>query len=141
MVNLTTKQEDILEQPLSNRIFLSGPAGTGKTTIGAQRLLKLLDSGISGNSILILTPQRTLSRTYETVLQEEDNYSGSKVNFMTIGSIARKIVDLFWPFGSEYGGFSNDDQPPVFLSLETAQYHMARIVQPLLEKGYFSMGN
>jgi hypothetical protein len=135
----TKEQENILNQPISGHIFLSGPAGSGKTTVGTLRMAKLLGSGCSGNSILVLAPQRTLYSTYDTYLQDDQRYSSSKINFMTVGSIARKIVELFWPFAAEFGGFTNsNDQPPVFLSLETAQYHMARVVQPLLDKGYFS---
>jgi len=139
MVNPTKEQEEVLRQPIPGQIFLTGPAGCGKTTVGAQRMLRLLDEGSAGHTILILVPQKTLFKPFEKCLLDHKFYSGSKVNFMTIGSIARKIVDLYWPFALEFGGFSNKtDQPPVFLSLETAQYHMARVVQPFLDKGYFS---
>jgi len=46
-------------------------------------------------------------------------------------------VDLFWPIAAEAAGFANPDQPPVFLTLETAQYYMAYLVRPLLDEGYF----
>ena len=49
------------------------------------------------------------------------------------------MVDLFWPLAAETAGFSHPDQPPVFLTLETAQYFMARIVRPLMdEEGFFA---
>ena len=35
-------------------------------------------------------------------------------------------------------GFSHPDEPPIFLTLETAQYYMARIVRPLLDEGFFA---
>jgi superfamily I DNA/RNA helicase len=47
------------------------------------------------------------------------------------------MCDLFWTFAAEAAGFKNPDQPPVFLTLETAQYYMAYLVRPLLEQGYF----
>jgi hypothetical protein len=35
-------------------------------------------------------------------------------------------------------GFKNPELPPIFLTLETAQYYMAHLVRPLLEEqGYF----
>jgi hypothetical protein len=54
-----------------------------------------------------------------------------------MGGIARRMLDLFWPLAAEAAGFANPDQPPIFLSLETAQYYMAHLVRPLLEQGYF----
>jgi hypothetical protein len=59
------------------------------------------------------------------------------VEMLTIGGLARRMVDLFWPLVVEAAGFKHLDQPPTFLNLETAQFHMARIVDPLLQKGYF----
>jgi len=46
-------------------------------------------------------------------------------------------VDLFWPIVAETAGFANPEQPPIFLTLETAQYYMAHLVRPLLDEGYF----
>ncbi|HQV94292.1 MAG TPA: hypothetical protein PLF41_07490, partial [Anaerolineales bacterium] len=37
----------------------------------------------------------------------------------------------------EAAGFANPSEPPVFLTLETAQYYMAHLVRPLLDEGYF----
>ena len=48
------------------------------------------------------------------------------------------MVDLFWPLAAEAAGFAQPDQPPVFLTLETAQYYMARILRPLLDQGFFA---
>jgi hypothetical protein len=55
-----------------------------------------------------------------------------------MGGLARRMVDLFWPLAAETAGFAHPDQPPVFLTLETAQYYMARILRPLLEEGFFA---
>ncbi|MBE3037586.1 MAG: hypothetical protein IMZ62_02060 [Chloroflexi bacterium] len=56
----------------------------------------------------------------------------------TVGGLARRMVDLFWPLAAETAGFAHPDQPPVFLTLETAQYYMARLVRPLLDEGFFA---
>ncbi len=37
----------------------------------------------------------------------------------------------------EAAGFAHPDRPPLFLTLETAQYYMAHLVSPLLDEGYF----
>jgi hypothetical protein len=39
---------------------------------------------------------------------------------------------------AEAAGFADPAAPPVFLTLETAQYYMARLVRPLLRKGLFA---
>jgi hypothetical protein len=55
----------------------------------------------------------------------------------TLGGLAQGMVDLFWPLIVEEAGFGHPDRPPTFLTLETAQYYMARVVRPLLDEGAF----
>ena len=45
---------------------------------------------------------------------------------MTLGGLARRAMDLFWPLASAAAGFARPQDPPVFLTLETAQYYMSR---------------
>ena len=137
MTMLSEQQIAVRDAPLISRIFLSGPAGSGKTTAGVERMWNLIRQGIFANSILILTPQRTLATPYYNSLQQNNLPAGGRVNLLTVGGLARRTIDLFWPLAAENGGFSHIDQPPVFLTLETAQYHMAHLVRPLLDEGYF----
>lgn len=130
-------QRQIIESPLDLKIFVSGPAGTGKTTAGVERMRYLLAQGVPGESILMLTPQRTLQEPYLDLLYGPERSAGGEVTPATIGGLARRMVDLFWPLAAEAAGFANPDQPPVFLTLETAQYYMAYLVHPLLDEGYF----
>jgi hypothetical protein len=85
----------------------------------------------------MLTPQRTLQEPYLDLLYSPERSAGGEVTPATIGGLARRMVDLFWPIAGEAAGFVHPDQPPVFLTLETAQYYMAYLVRPLLEEGYF----
>jgi hypothetical protein len=137
-VNLTTAQLNIVDASLDSKTFLTGPAGCGKTTVGVERMRKMLASGLRGNSILVLTPQRTLQTPFERALQAPDNRPGEQVTLATVGGLARRIVDLFWPLAAGSMGFAHPNQPPIFLTLETAQYYMARIVRPMLDEGYFA---
>ena len=137
MTNLSLIQRQVIESPLDIRLFVSGSAGTGKTTTGIERLRYLLDQDVPANSILMLTPQRTMQEPYQDLLFSPERVAGGEVTSATIGGLARRICDLFWPMAAEAAGFRNPDQPPVFLTLETAQYYMAYLVRPLLEQGYF----
>ncbi|MBK9778938.1 MAG: hypothetical protein IPP55_02635 [Anaerolineales bacterium] len=64
--------------------------------------------------------------------------AGGEVTPATIGGLARRMCDLFWSFAAEEAGFARPEQPPIFLTLETAQYYMAHLVRPMIEEqGYF----
>lgn len=134
---LTSRQRALLEAPLNAKIFLCGPAGSGKTTAAAQRMNALLEAGVPGGSILLLTPQRTLQEPYLELLNSPQRGAGGEVTPATLGGLARRMIETFWPLAAEPAGFSHPDQPPRFLTLETAQYYMAHLVRPLLEQGYF----
>lgn len=130
---LTPAQRRLVDLPPAGRVFLEGPAGTGKTTAAAQRLLRLLELGVPGETILVLTPQRALSAPYEAALRRS-NRAGGGAAVWTAGGLAQRMVDLFWPLAAAPAGFAGPDQPPVFLNLETAQYFMAHLARPLLEE-------
>jgi len=137
MPDLSLPQRQIIESPLDLKLFVSGPAGTGKTIAGVERMRTLLAQGVPGESILMLTPQRTLQEPYLDLLYSPERSAGGEVTPATVGGLARRMVDLFWPLAAEVAGIANPDQPPVFLTLETAQYYMAHLVRPLLDEGYF----
>jgi hypothetical protein len=136
-ITLSQAQIDLVETSLDAKIFLEGPAGCGKTTAGAARLLALLEAGVGGESILLLVPQRTLAGLYYKVSRSPQAVAGGMVQAVTVGGLARRTIDLFWPLVAEEAGFAQPDEPPNFLTLETAQYYMAHLVRPLLEQGLF----
>ena len=138
MTQFSLLQRQIIESPPGVRLFVSGMAGTGKTTAGVERINHLLANGVPADSIRLLTPQRTLQEPYLDLLESPERIAGGEVTSATVGGLARRMCDLFWSLASEQAGFKNPDQPPVFLTLETAQYFMAQLVRPLIEeKGYF----
>ena len=137
MAKPNATQRKLARAPLNAKIFLSGPAGCGKTTVGVERMKHLLKQGIRADSLLVLTTQRTLQETYLASLHDPEAAPSGEVTLATVGGLARLMVDLFWPLAAEAAGFAHPDQPPVFLTLETAQYYMAHIVRPLLDAGHF----
>ncbi len=133
-----------LPASLQRKVFLEGPAGAGKTTLGVEQILRLLDHGVRAETILVLTPQRTLQASYRVALQcgagatgKRRALTGGQVTLATMGGLARRTIDLFWPLAGEAAGFAHPERAPVFLTVETAQYHMARLVRPLLDEGFF----
>lgn len=138
MTTFSLLQRQIIESPLNTRLFVSGVTGTGKTTAGVERIHYLLEQGVPADTILLLTPQRTLQEPYLELLESPSRMAGGEVTPATIGGLARRMCDLFWSLAAEQAGFKNPDQPPIFLTLETAQYYMAHLVRPLIEeRGYF----
>ena len=122
---LDDQQRVVVERPVEGKVFLEGPAGAGKTTAGVRRLLHLLDSGVLAESILVVVPQRTLGTPYYEALRNPQLPAGGQVTVVTVGGLARRMVDLFWPLIADKAGFAQPDQRPTFLTLETAQYFMA----------------
>lgn len=138
MHDLNLIQQRIIQSPLDTKLFVQGNAGAGKTTVGVERMRYLLSQGISADTILMLTPQRTLQEPYLDLLFSPERIAGGEVTSATIGGLAKRMCDLFWPLAAEQAGFKNPDLPPIFLTLETAQYYMAHLVRPLIEEqGYF----
>jgi hypothetical protein len=124
--------------PYTGRVFIEGPSGTGKSSAAAARLQAMIEAGIPGHSILMLVPQRTLAYPYYEVMGQPVLPPGTMPDVFTLGGLARRLVDLFWPMLARNAGFAHPDRPPVFLNVETAQYYMARIVAPLRDnEGYF----
>jgi hypothetical protein len=137
MAPLSSIQQQVIQLPTDAKIFLEGPAGTGKTTVGVERMLQLMSAGIPGNSILIFVPQRTLGTPFVEAMNTPGVVAGGMVSVVTISGLAQRMVDLFWPTVAEIVGFSHPESPPTFLNLESAQYYMAHIVRPLLNAGLF----
>ena len=135
--SLTPEQIGLIEAPLDSKIFIEGHAGTGKTRVGVERVLHMLEAGVPGNEILLLVPQRTLATPYYEALRSPAATAGGAVTVVTIGGLAKRIVELFWPVVSAEADFANPNHPPTFLTLETAQYYMAHLVRPLLDQGFF----
>jgi len=132
----TVEQEKVLSAPLEGSLFIEGSARTGKTTAVLARLEKTL-SEFPGYQVLILTPQQSLARPYRDFMKTDQVINCGIPRITTISGIARDLLHIFWPEVKNIFNFAKNASEPIFLSLESAQYCMSRIVDPLLEKGYF----
>ena len=131
---LSQDQRSLIESPLTTKVFLEGPAGTGKTTVAVERLRYLLEHGVPSDSILLLLPQLTLAGPYTALLQST---SADRVTLTTFAGLAQRLLEMFWRQVAGDAGFAFPDQPPVFLNLETAEYFMAHVLRPHLDEGLF----
>lgn len=137
VTTFTDEQNQVIQAPLTSHLFIEGPAGTGKTTVGVARLLHLIQSGVPANEILALVPQRTLGKPYFEALNRPDLLPGGQATVISLSGLGQRMISLFWPAIYQAAGFTKKNQPPAFLTLETAQYYMAWLVKPLLDKGFF----
>ncbi|OQY48222.1 MAG: hypothetical protein B6242_02855 [Anaerolineaceae bacterium 4572_78] len=121
------------------KTFLTGPAGTGKTTVGTNHLKKLITQGISPYNILVLVPQRTLGKIYRDALQDTDirHRVFGRVDIVTPDGLAAQILKLVWPQVARLAQFGKPNFPPTFLNIEAVQYYMNQAITPLLRQGYF----
>lgn len=117
--------------------YLTGPAGSGKTTYAVTRLRDLLTSHIPASSILVLVPQQTLAEPYRALLRDPALPGAGMVDTLTLNGLALRTIDLFWPLGANAAGFSHPHQRPIFLNIEQAQYYLRQAIEPLLKQGYF----
>lgn len=136
-LTLTPDQRAIVEAPSTAKLFVTGSAGCGKTTAAVARLRRLLEEGYRADRVLVLTPQRTLAEPYNALLRHPALPAGGLVDVATLGGLARRMVHLFWPLIAREAGFAHPERPPIFLTLETAQYYMAHVVEPFLAEGFF----
>lgn len=138
---LTPEQQRIVSFPREGRMRLAvrGLPGAGKTTALCARLGAMLREGRRPYEILVLLPQRAQAERFEQALAGLPGPTRGGAEIVTYYSLARRAVDLFWPLLAERAGFGHPHQEPIFLTLETAQYYMWRVVEPLIrEQGYFS---
>ena len=137
-LHFSTFQQAIIESPPQGLLVVKGPAGTGKTTASVEHLVRLCEIVNDPDSILILTPQRSLAKPYWKVVNSAEFRYAAPHSIMTLGGLAQRSISLFWPLISREAGFANTRKPPVFLSLELTQYYLSRIIDPLIQKGYFN---
>jgi hypothetical protein len=139
VADLTKPQKSVVESVPRGIKVMRGPAGTGKTSAGVRRMLRLLTKDkVFANEVLVIVPQRALAAPYQQAIDTPALDPGGRVSVMTLGSLSRLVVALFFPLAAEPFGFADPTADPVTLSLESAQYHMAHVVSDLIDqRAYF----
>ncbi len=132
-------QKNVLTLAQKGKAFLTGRAGTGKTSVALQHIIDLVKNGVAASQILIIIPQRMLAKPYNDLIQSFELPSGSIPTMATLGGLAQRMITLFWPLVNAQYDFSRKDSPPIFLTLETAQYYLANIADSIIDaSGYFT---
>ena len=123
--------------PARGTTFVEGPAGAGKTTTAVARLVRMISEGLPAGSVLILTPQRTLASPYTDALRRPATPAGGEAAVLTLGGLAQRMVELFWPMVAGPAGFAQPDRPPISSPWRRRSTIWRGWCGPLLEKGYF----
>ena len=118
-------------------LFWSGPLAAARRRWRWNICTTCCAQADRGESILVIAPQRSLLKPYQAVLRRADLPPAARVETLTIGGLAKRSVDLMWPAMAREAGFAQPDRPPTFLTLETAQYYMERVVQPFITERYY----
>ena len=135
--SLTESQLAVVNAPINLSALAIGNSGAGKTTAGTLRLCHLVEQGVPGDSILVLVPQKSLAAAYYQAIHSAAFSAGGQPTILTFSGFTQRMITLFWPLIAKQAGFVNHPISPRYLNLETAQYYLAEIVNPLLEQGYF----
>ncbi len=140
---LTPPQAEVAAFTGPGTLALRGLPGTGKTTALQACLAERLAAGQRPDRILVMVPQRAHVLRYEEALRQALVARGAAVcggvDLATFYGFCQRQVALFWPLIAAEAGFAQPDREPVFLTIETTQYYMWRVVAPLIARhGYFS---
>lgn len=130
----TPLQRQIIEAPLDARISLTGYAGCGKSTAAALRARYILEHDIQWPELMIFTPGRAYSAAYEDIISAD----GIQPAVTSCNSFTQRCLKLFWPIISDKAGTGHPNEYPMFLTIESAQIIMAKLIRERMDDGYFS---
>jgi len=136
MLALNSSQQQTLTA--SQTTFLFGSAGTGKSTALRHRLLHLLQQGEPAYTLLVLVNQPEHEQAFLDTLHQSGLGSYGDLKIHTYATLAREMVELFWPLVARLAGFARPFQPPMFLSYDLAQLMMWDLVTQRLAQGAFA---
>ncbi|MFK7801179.1 MAG: UvrD-helicase domain-containing protein [Anaerolineae bacterium] len=137
-MSLTKKQLAVVNLDPGRRIFLTGMAGCGKTTVVEERYRTLLESGEPADSILVLVGDSAHRERFQAIADQSSQPALIDLTITTFYGFARDAVAFFWPMVAQSAGFHNLFRPPLVLTYDMAQTMMWQIIDPMLKDGYFT---
>ncbi len=137
-MNLTPEQLAVVNLEPAPRIYLSGIAGSGKTTVLEERFSALLESGEPADSILVLVGDSAHRERYQSIADHSTQPALLDLTITTFFGLARDSVAFYWPMIAKPAGFQNLARPPLVLTYDMAQTMMWQIIDPMIKDGYFA---
>ncbi|MFT5193561.1 MAG: hypothetical protein ACI9EW_002091 [Cellvibrionaceae bacterium] len=137
-MSLTEKQLAVVNLDPGRRIYLTGIAGSGKTTVIEERFRVLLEMGEPADSILVLVGDSAHRERFQAVADQSSQPALIDLTITTFYGFARDAVAFFWPVIAQSAGFHNLFRPPLVLTYDMAQTMMWQIIDPMLKDGYFA---
>ena len=122
----------------SGTSFWRGPVGTGKTTALQQRLVRLLELGEPGYTIMVLVAEPEHRQDFESAVRASGLGPYADLTISTYNQLALDMTTLFWPLVAGQSGFAHPYQPPTLLTYDLAQLLMWRLVEEDLDAGAFA---
>lgn len=116
------------------RLFLTGHAGTGKTSRLTARLIELVESGVRPDRILCVMPHRDGVDALRRALSRATGPTRGEPVLTTFAMLAQQHVGLFFPLISAQAGFKDPSREPLFINVEAAQYFLNEHIDPHLAK-------
>ncbi|MEM9775902.1 MAG: UvrD-helicase domain-containing protein [Chloroflexota bacterium] len=134
-MSLTEQQLSVINLEPGRKIYLTGIAGTGKTTVLEERFGSLLDSGVSSESILVIVGDSAHRERFQQIADQSQQNALHNLTLTTFFGFAREAVMFHWPQIAGRAGFHNQLRPPLVLTYDMAQTMMWQIVGPMLKDG------
>lgn len=137
-MQLNSEQLAVVNLDPAPRIYLSGIAGSGKTTVLEERFSSLLEAGEPADSILVLVADSAHRERFQEIADQSTQPALLDLTIKTFFGFARDAVEFYWPVVAKSAGFHNLFRPPLVLTYDMAQTMMWQIIDPMLKDGYFA---
>ena len=111
--SLSEKQKELISLPFSGTVYLEGIVGSGKTTAAVARWRPCWRPEFRANPSSFLS-STTLADPYLHMLHQSKRPAGGEAEVMTLGGLARRMVQLYWPMIAEEAGFIHPELTPGF---------------------------
>ncbi|MBQ6520249.1 MAG: hypothetical protein IJI14_16155 [Anaerolineaceae bacterium] len=131
-LEFTKQQKKVISAGFTKRIWLTGQAGTGKTTAAIERVKRILKKNGEKRSVLVIAPTFNHMKPYLDIVSDD----GVSPVVATFNSCVQKWLRHFWVLVAEKAGFDMK-RKPLFLDIEAAQIIMAKLTKRKIDEGYF----
>jgi hypothetical protein len=116
---LTSAQRRVIDSAQTHWV-VSGAPRSGKSTALAERVRRLWQSGLEGERVLILTPDRRAARRLNASIGQSPEGATGRIAAMSYHSFAQDLIRRWWPLVMQRLEISATT--PEFLPFNLAQF-------------------